>query len=69
MNEEKANNIIEEFKSKLKKNPNDFIIIKKYNYKIFKKYKQNLYKAIEYLILCEVKAGLFKRSIIHNYVR
>jgi len=40
-------NILEKVKSELKENPNNFIIIKKWNRKIFQKYKFDIFNYIE----------------------
>ncbi len=40
-------NILEKVKSELKENPNNFIIIKKWNKRIFQKYKFDIFNYIE----------------------
>lgn len=40
-------NIIDEYKSKIKENPNNYIIVKKYNNKVFNKYKKDLFEWFE----------------------
>lgn len=40
-------NVLEKVKSELKENPNNFIIIKKWNRKIFQKYKFDIFNYIE----------------------
>jgi len=40
-------NILEKVKSELKENPNNFIIIKKWNRRIFQKYKFDIFNYIE----------------------
>ncbi len=54
-------NIIDEFKSKIKNNPNNYIIIKKYNYKIFKQYEFSLFNYLHEEIIKN------KDNIIDSY--
>ena len=43
-------NVLEKTKSELKENPNNFIIIKKWNRKIFQKYQFDIFNYIENII-------------------
>ena len=60
-NEQKAYDILENFKFKLKPNPNNFVIIKKYNYKIFKKYEPEIFNAVYTLVDMKLKNLLQKQ--------
>lgn len=40
-------NILEKVKSELKENPNNFIIIEKWNRKVFQKYKFDIFNYVE----------------------
>ena len=59
--------IIDEFKSKIKSNPNHFIIIDKYNRRIFNKYKYNLFPIIEKYINKFIESKITSKYFFDNF--
>ena len=61
---------IKKIKQEIKSNPNNWIVIKKWNYKIFNKYKISLFNEIDVVFLNEIFPIICKEHIeqINNFV-